>query len=54
MVSVAETYWCPELAEELVQKVPLEIDWVNGNFPVLQNSIDEEIIKIGSLFNNEP
>jgi len=49
-----KTYWCPELAEELVQKVPLEIDWVNGNFPVLQNSIDEEIIKIGGLFNNEP
>ena len=48
-----KTYWCPELAEELVQKVPLEIDWVNGNFSKMQNSIDQDIIKIRGLFNNE-
>ena len=48
----ANTYWCPETAKELAEKISLKCDWLNGNFPIDQSERDEIISSIRALFND--
>jgi hypothetical protein len=45
------TYWCPETAKELAEKISLDCDWLNGNFPIEQSERDEIITSIRGRFN---
>ena len=49
----SKTYWCPETAKELAEKISLYPDWLNGNFPIEQSERDEIIASTRELFSEE-
>tara|TARA_B100000029_G_scaffold513563_1_gene613547 strand:+ start:2867 stop:4054 length:1188 start_codon:yes stop_codon:yes gene_type:complete len=47
----SKTYWCPETAKELAEKISLDRDLLNGNFPIEQSERDEIITSIKERFS---
>ena len=47
----SKTYWCPETAMELAEKISLDRDLLNGNFPIEQSERDEIITRIREHFS---
>ena len=47
------TYWCPEVAKELSQKLSIDVDLLNGNYPTEQEDRDLIINNTRALFDND-
>ena len=47
----SKTYWCPETAKELAEKIDLEPNWINGTFPIAQNERNEIIASVREYFS---
>jgi len=45
------TYWCPETAKELAEKISLDRDILDGSFSIDQSERDEIISSTRALFN---
>ena len=46
------TYWCPEVAKELSQKLSIDVDLLNGNYPTEEENRDLIINNARALFDN--
>ena len=47
------TYCCPEVAKELSQKLSIDVDLLNGNYPTKQEDRDLIINNTRALFDND-
>lgn len=47
------TYWCPEVAKELSQKLSIDVDLLNANYPTEQEDRDLIINNTRALFDND-
>ena len=47
------TYWCPEVAKELSEKLSIGLDLLNGNYPTEQDDRDSIVVNTRALFDNE-